>query len=87
MDKRGVIQDYISHLGLRKRPGIPRSVSHIFSEISRGQNSLLPKLVQVRSFNLETTCHQKGFQCLIWGSLMMEGKEPITTSAKETNIE
>ena len=43
----------------RKRTHIQRSGSHMFSSDIQGvkNNGLLPKLVQVMSFNLETMCH------------------------------
>ena len=58
-NKGGVIPDCTSSLWARKSTHIKRSGSHMFSSDIQGvkNNGLLPKLVQVMSFNLETMCH------------------------------
>ena len=84
-NKEGVIPDCAQCLQARKRTCIQKSGSQSYPE---GQNSsLLPKLVQIMSFNLETSCQQNNFQCPNLGFLVGEEREHKTASTPETNDE
>lgn len=53
----------------------------------RQNSSLLPKFVQIMSFNFETSCHQNSFQLPNLGFLWGEGMESIMSSIKKTKDE
>ena len=84
-NKGGIIPDCTSCLQVRKRTRIQEArVPHVLQRYPSGQyGSLLPKLVQVVSLNLETTGNQKSFQSPNQGFLGGRGVEPMMTSTKE----
>ena len=83
---RGDPRLYLKLVGEEENTHPEVRVPHVLWRYPGGQYSgLLPKLVQIMNLNLETRSNQRVFRVLIWGSLMVEGREPMSTSTKETN--